>query len=212
LSFSTVWEASVFVQTFRGRVFDPVAVRPVIDRWMTELGPTATGWLGSTSGITDDHQVFVLVRFESEEAARANSDKPEQGQWWAEMAKLFDGEPAFHDSTDVLEESVGDRDSAGFVQVILGKTSDIKRSRELMNADLPGRADGRPDILGSISIGYDNGEYAYVVYFTSEGEAREGEKKELPPEVKAVMDELMSLGVGQPEFLDLRTLWIDSPK
>ena len=93
--------------------------------------------LPRNSGITDDNQLFVLVRFESEEAARANSDKPEQGEWWAEMETLFDGEPIFHDSTDVVEESVGDRDSAGFVQVILGKTTDIDRSRELMNSDLP---------------------------------------------------------------------------
>ena len=202
----------MFVQTIRGKVSDPAAVRPVVDRWMTNLGPTATGWLGSTSGITDDNQLFVLVRFESEEAARANSDKPEQGAWWAEMETLFDGEPIFHDSTDVVEESVGDRDSAGFVQVILGKTTDMDRSRELMNTDLPARAEGRPDILGSISIGYGDGQYAYAIYFTSEAEAREGEKKEMPPEVKAVMDELMSLGAGEPEYLDLKTLWLDSPK
>ena len=92
----------MFAQIIRGKVSDQRAVRPVLDRWMTELGPTAKGWLGSTSGITDDNEVFVLVRFESEEAARANSDKPEQGQWWAEMEKVFDGEPTFQDSNNVI--------------------------------------------------------------------------------------------------------------
>ena len=56
----------MFAQIIRGKVSDPSAVRPVVDRWMTELGPTAKGWLGSTSGVTDDKEVFVLVRFESE--------------------------------------------------------------------------------------------------------------------------------------------------
>ena len=109
----------MFAQIIRGKVTDPWAVRPVVDRWMKELGPTATGWLGSTSGVTDDNEVFVLARFESEEAARANSDKPEQGEWWAEMEKLFDGEPRFQDSTNVLVEATGDLDSAKFVHVTL---------------------------------------------------------------------------------------------
>ena len=98
----------MFAQIIRGKVSDPDAVRPVVDRWMNELGPTATGWLGSTSGATDDGQLFVLVRFESEEAARANSDKPEQGAWWAEMEKLFDGEATFQDSNDVQVDTSGD--------------------------------------------------------------------------------------------------------
>src|SRR6476620_6015827 len=108
----------MFVQTIRGKVSDPAAVRPIVDRWMNDLGPSATGWLGSTSGITDDNQLFVLVRFESDEAARANSDKPEQGEWWAEREKLFDGEPSFQDSNDVQVDTSGDPDVAGFVQVM----------------------------------------------------------------------------------------------
>src|SRR6478609_2735478 len=126
---------------------------------MKELGPTANGWLGSTSGITDDNEVFVLVRFESEEAARANSDRPEQGEWWAEMEKLFDGEPTFRDSTDVKVESVGDLDLAGFVQVITGQSSNRPRARQLMTDIMPSRAAGRPDIIGSVSVEYGDGEY-----------------------------------------------------
>src|SRR6478735_10243916 len=101
-------EAPMFVQTIRGKVTDPDAVRPVVDRWMKDLGPTAKGWLGSTSGITDDGQLFVLARFESEDAARANSDRPEQGEWWAEMEKLFDGEATFQDSNNVKVETPSD--------------------------------------------------------------------------------------------------------
>ena len=70
LSDSTRLEAAVFAQTIRGKTFDPWAVRPLVDRWMKELAPGAIGWLGTTSGVTDDNELFVLVRFESENDAR----------------------------------------------------------------------------------------------------------------------------------------------
>jgi hypothetical protein len=201
----------VFAQIIRGKVSDPTAVRPVVDRWMTELGPTAKGWLGSTSGITDDNEVFVLVRFETEEAARANSERPEQGAWWAEMEKLFDGEPRFQDSNDVQVDTSGDPDAAGFVQVMTGQVTDPDRVKQLM-AEQPDMRTLRPDILGSVSVGHEDGKWAMVIYFTSEAEAREGEVKEMPAEAVKAMEEMQSLSVGQPEFLDLKTPWLDSPK
>ena len=201
----------MFAQIIRGKVSDPTAVRPVVDRWMTELGPTAKGWLGSTSGITDDNEVFVLVRFETEEAARANSERPEQGAWWAEMEKLFDGEPRFQDSNDVQVDTSGDPDAAGFVQVMTGQVTDPDRVKQLM-AEQPDMRTLRPDILGSVSVGHEAGKWAMVIYFTSEAEAREGEVKEMPAEAVKAMEEMQSLSVGQPEFLDLKTPWLDSPK
>lgn len=51
-----------------------------------------------------------------------------------------------------------------------------------------------------------------IVYFRSEKEAREGERKEVPPEMAKAMEELQSLAIGQPEFLDLKNPWLDSPK
>ena len=202
----------MFAQIIRGKVSDPSAVRPVVDRWMTDLGPTATGWLGSTSGITAENEVFVLVRFESAESAAANSDRPEQGQWWAEMAGLFDGEPTFQDSTDVTVEKTGNPDDAEFVQVMTGQTSDPVRAKELMSQDQPDMRSQRPDILGSVTIGHDEGKWTMVIYFTSEDEARKGEQKEMPPEAQKMMEEMMSLSVGAPEYLDIKEPWLDSPK
>ena len=201
----------MFAQIIRGKVSDPDAVRPVVDRWMRELGPHATGWVGSTSGVTEDGQLFVLVRFESEEAARANSDKSEQGKWWAEMEKLFEGEAAFQDSNDVQVDTSGDPDAAGFVQVMSGQVTDPERVKQLM-ADQPDMRALRPDILGSVTVGHDEGKWTMVIYFKSEAEAREGEAKEMPPEALKAMEEMQSLSVGQPEFLDLKAPWLDSPK
>jgi hypothetical protein len=41
--------------------------------------------------LTDDGRFIALARFESEEAARRNTDRPEQDRWWTEIAKLFTG-------------------------------------------------------------------------------------------------------------------------
>ncbi len=201
----------MFAQIIRGKVSDPTAVRPVVDRWMAELGPTAKGWLGSTSGITDGNEVFVLVRFESEEAAQANSDRTEQGVWWADMETLFDGQPTFQDSNDVQVDTSGDPDAAGFVQVMTGQVTDPDRAKQLM-AEQPDMRTLRPDILGSVSVGHEDGKWTMVIYFTSEAEAREGEAKEMPPEALKAMEEMQALSVGQPEFLDLKSPWLDSPK
>jgi hypothetical protein len=43
-----------------------------------------------------------------------------------------------------------------------------------------------------------------VLYFTSEAEAREGERKEVPLELQATMDEMNQLTVEEPEFFDLK--------
>jgi hypothetical protein len=50
-----------------------------------------------------------------------------------------------------------------------------------------------------------------AIYFTNEEEAREGEKKEPPPELAKLMQELGSLQVGETEYFDLRDPWLRSP-
>jgi hypothetical protein len=59
-------------------------------------------------------------------------------------------------------------------------------------------------------MGHEGGAYTMATYFTSEQAAREGERKEPPPQLKAQMEEMGKLSVGQPEFLDLRRPWFYS--
>jgi hypothetical protein len=203
----------MFVQVIMGKVTDAAAVRAALDRWTDELAPGATGWLGSTAGVTDDGRLVALARFESEEAARRNSDRPEQDQWWAETAKLFDGEATFRDSTKVMPDLRGDPDQAGFVQVMQGQQGpDPDRAQQLMNQNADEWAAFRPDVIGSLGISHADDTWTMALYFTSEAEAREGERKEPPPELKAQMDEMNQLSVGVPEFFDLRDPWLRSPK
>lgn len=201
----------MFVQVFQGPVSDPARVRELMDRWVADLGPSADGWLGSTAGVTDDGWFIDLARFDSESAARRNSDRPEQGEWWAQLEKLFTSEPAFHESTDVVVDEHGDLDSAGFVQVMQGRTSDPDRARELTSDDDPAWQDYRPDVLGSLMAMHGDDAWTMAIYFTSEAEAREGEQKEPPESIREAMAELDSLAVGETTYTDLKDPWLASP-
>ena len=201
----------MFVQVIQARTSQPEALTEAFDRWKAEVSPGATGWLGSTAGVTQDGRLIAVARFESEEAAMANSARPEQDAWWTETAQLLDSEARFRNSTDVDVDLQGDPDQAGFVQIIQGRSSDPERAKELMSQDADTWAAYRPDVLGSLAIGHDDGAYTMVLYFTSEAEAREGERKEPPIELRAQMDEMDKLSVGEPEFFDLQQPLLGSP-
>ena len=201
----------MFVQVYQGQVSDTAAMKAQLDKWVAEVAPSATGWLGSTAGVTEDGRFIALARFESESAAQENSDRPEQGAWWEETANLFTNEPVFHNSTDVDVDTPGDPTTAGFVQVMQGRSSDPARARELMASDPTDWATFRPDILGTVNAGHQNGEWTMAIYFTSEEEAREGERKEPPPEMAQMMKEMDELSVGEPSFFDLKEPWLHAP-
>jgi hypothetical protein len=202
----------MFVQVIKGRAADPARVKAALDRWAEELAPEAEGWLGTTAGVTEDGRFIAAARFESEDAARRNSDRPEQDRWWSETSRLFDGEPGFLDSSEVDVDTNGDPAAATFVQVMQGRTSDPERARRMMAEDSTDWSSFRPDMLGSVAAGHDGGAYTMVMWFTSEAEAREGERKEPPPELKAQMEEMGSLSVGEPEFFDLKDPWMYAPR
>lgn len=202
----------MFVQVFQGHVSDTEAARAQLDRWASDLAPGADGWLGSTAGVTDDGLLVALARFESEDAARRNSERTEQGAWWAGLAPLFTDEPAFHDSTWVDVDTYGDPDQAGFVQIMQGRSSDPDRGRALMAEDPTDWRAFRPDILGTLMCGHEDDGWTMAVYFTSEEAAREGEQKPPPPETEALMNEVDALTVGEPSFFDVRDPWLVSPR
>ena len=201
----------MFVQVIQGQVSDAGQLKAAMDRWTKELAPGATGWLGSTAGVTDAGWLVALARFESEEAAQRNSQRPEQDAWWSETAGLFSGPVTFQNSTHVSADTHGNPDDAGFVQIMQGMGKDPDRARELMENDPTDWETFRPDILGTMSIQHDEGAWTMAIYFTSEAAAREGEQKPPPPEVQEMMEELNSLMIGEPTFADLKDPWLSSP-
>jgi len=190
----------MFVQVIEGRTSDPAAMRERGERWQQELRPGAVGYLGATAGSTADGRTVVIVRFEDEASARANSARPEQTAWFEETAKLYDGEPAFTESSDVTEWMGGGSDDAGFVQVM--KSTGVDRAKvEKMDAAFEPFSDQRPDLLGGLRIWTGPDSCIDVAYFTSEEEARKGEQAEVPEAMKELMSEFEDM--GQTEYLDL---------
>lgn len=195
----------MFVQVIRGQLADREAMRRLGDRWEAELRPGAAGFLGATIGITDDGWMINVARFESEEAARRNSDRPEQGEWWAEASKCFESEPSFLDSTDVETTLGGGRDDAGFVQAMIGEVRDRDAFTEVDRQFVERITELRPDVIGGVRVWDGDRRYVELVYFTSEADARRGESQELPAEVADAYQRFQDLH-DSIEFRDLRDL------
>ena len=153
-----------------------------MDAWRDELEPGAGGWLGGTYGIDDDNEFIGVVRFDSRESAMRNSERPEQGAWWAETEKCFDGDVTFHDCDDVTMMLDGGSDDAGFVQVIQGRISDPEKFRMMRDMPMDMLHTERPDIIGGTIAVDKDGYFTQTMAFRTEAEAREGEKKPMPPE------------------------------
>ena len=190
----------MLIQVIEGKVKDADLLRRQMERWRGELKPGASGYLGSTGGITADGRGITLARFESEQAAKANSDRPEQGAWWNETAKAFDGPATFHDCREVDLLLGGGSNDAGFVQIIQGRAKNESEMRKRVS-ELEGQLrERRPDILGMMLAWHGDGGFTQAVYFTSEENAR---RQEQATEQDQLRQEYMSLFEGQPTFFDL---------
>jgi hypothetical protein len=198
----------MFVQVITATVLDPVTARALRERWERDVRPGATGYLGSIGGVTADGRVVVAARFESAEAARANSERPEQDAWWCEMSRTVDG-VRFHDSVRVDSLLLGPADAAGFVQVIRGRIVDAG-GLDALRADIPDleaiEKQHRPEIVGELLAEHGDGTYTEVVWFRSEEAARAGERADQPPELRAVVDRVAAV-LRPEEFYDLTDPW-----
>ena len=200
----------MFIQVIQGEATDRAELHAMLDRWASDVAPTTTGWLGTTAGVTAAGSFVAIARFESAEAARRNSERPEQDQWWTQASKLFHGEVVFRDSLEAEEFLQGGSDQAGFVQVITGQTNDSARLREL-NEQYAQYAHLRPDLIGGVIALHEDGLFTQAAYFTSVAEARAAEGQEPPEEMKAVMDEETDLIAGIA-YIDLDEPWLYSPR
>ncbi len=185
-----------------GTTSDSAALLARFERWNADLKPGATGFLGSTGGVAADGRAVILARFESAEAAAANSERSEQGEWWAETEACFDGPVQFSESTDVEILLAGGSDDAGFVQIM--KATGVDRARlTALDARFTEFASAwRPDLIGGIRVWTGRAAYVEAGYFTSEAEARAGEKIEPPAEFADLFAEFGEM-MAEVEFLDI---------
>jgi hypothetical protein len=199
----------MFIQVVKGKTKDAAGVKALGETWQAELKPGAKGWLGTTSGVAKDGTFIVVIRFESQEDAQANSDRPEQGAFFQEILKLLDGAPTFYNCNDVTTFMGGGSDDAGFVQLMIYKPSDLDKAKELNKKFENMDMSGRPDIIGGTSAVSSDGTVIDTNYFTSEAEARAGEKGEMPAEMQEMMKEYGEV-VGNVEYVDISDPWLYS--
>jgi hypothetical protein len=191
----------MFVQVFQAKVRDRESWARRGEVWRREIRPRTTGFMGYTSGVTDDREMITVVRFKSEEAARVDNDLPEQGAWFEESSKVFDGEVIFHDcrEADVLLD--GGSDDAGFVQVMQGRAKDQVQMRSQMKDLEPELRELRPDLIGGTIAWHGDGGFTQAAYFSSEADAREGERVMAG---SPLVNKFMSMIDGDLTFYDLR--------
>jgi hypothetical protein len=201
----------VFIQVIQGHTSDPDRLRRQFERWLEELAPEATGWLGATFGVTEEGTAISVVRFESQEAAQANSSRPEQGSWWAETEKCYDSGVTFHDCAQVQQIWGGGSDEAGFVQVIQGRMLEPNALQSFVNAmEATGRH--RLDVIGGTFAFHEDGKgFTETIYFTNERDARQAEA-EMNQRTDEVADEMRMFGENTTDvgYLDLRDPWLVS--
>ncbi|WP_072690559.1 hypothetical protein [Rhodococcus marinonascens] len=192
----------MFIQVMQGKVSDEEGLRRCLDQWVEELQPTAIGFLGATQGVCDDGTYIALARFESAEAARRNSERPEQGAWWAEAQKCFEGGISAMDCPEAMSWMGGGSDEAKFVQVLEGHTTDASRMRDILDEAEPHLRELRPEILGGTLCTYGEDKFVEAVYFSSESEARSHEKMENPAGLQSLFEEENRL-MGDVSYYDM---------
>ena len=191
----------MFAQVIRGKVSDASALRERSEAWQAELRPGAKGFLGSTGGVTADGEAVLIARFADRAAAEANGSRPEQGAWWTETERIFDGSPSFADSDDVELTLGGGADGAGFVQIMEGRVDDRDALASFEDEWNPKLQAARPDVIGGVRIWHGEGRFTEAAYFTSESEARAGEER-MPDELVDAWQQYMDL-VKVERYLDL---------
>jgi hypothetical protein len=195
----------MFIQVIQAKCSQPDELRAFADGSMDEIRPGSIGILGGTFGVTDDGDFIGVVRFESAEAAAANSARPEQDAWAKKFASHLDGPPSFSDYDDVSDFLGGGSDDAGFVQVIRGHVDDVAGAKALIN-DTGDLAKMRPEIIGGTFAVTADGDFTQTVYFSDEASARQGEQQAPPAEMREVIESMMA----GASFYDLRSPWFET--
>jgi hypothetical protein len=154
-----------------------------------------------TGGVTDDRRFLLFVRWESEEAGDAFLMRPQQQAWYEEFQKSFDGPVHFDESGDVTTYLAGGSDTAGFVQGM--KVSGVDRQRiDAADREFEKIAPGiRPDLIGGIRVWTAADAFVEANYFTSEDQARAGEREEPPPEMAEGFADFMEM-TKDAEYFD----------
>lgn len=198
----------MFVRLVESTAVTKPLLRNAWDHLNNELA-VLPGWLGAAAGIARGNRFYASHRFESR-AAADEAFATEKVSFWCEELERHIVDPETRQSDDAKILIHGDASRAGFVQLIMGRTSD-RAGMEAVNAGMQEvmRAH-RPDVLGSL-IFWEGERFTEIVFFTSELEARAAESREFPGGLEGLFGELLQL-TDDLEFVDLTDPWLAAPE
>ena len=197
----------MFIQVIEGTSNRPDVLHRRLEIWNRELKPGAVGYLGSTGGCTPDGDCIMVVRFESRDAAYRNSDRPEQTAWWQMTNRYFVGPVRFHESEDVQVMTHGALEHAQLVQAMDGYVTDLERAHATESEAAAVLAAQRPDLLGSVTAYFDDGEFTELAYFATKEVARDGGQRAMPQETVEAFAEWSEVMLVE-RYLDLAEPWL----
>ena len=197
----------MYAHVVRGRTRAGARADEAWQRWVADVAPLASGWRDTTGGTTAQGEVVAVTRFSSARDAQRTLSLPQHRSWWDATLAELDGEADVMESDDVTPpESVVDP-SAGFVQMMMATVADrpgVERVEE--EIDEPFKR-WRPDLLGGYRVWMLGSRLLAVDYFTSEAEARAGERRQPPPEVAEAMPRWLE-HMADVEWFDLAQSWV----
>jgi hypothetical protein len=109
---------------------------------------------------------------------------------------------SFLDCSDARPWLGGGDDQAGFVQIMEGRSTDVRRMHEIMDEVGERMRQARPEIIGAMLADASDGRYVEAIYFTSEAEARDHEKMDVPDDLRSLFEEETRL-MGEVSYFDL---------
>jgi hypothetical protein len=198
---------SMFVDVISGSTENPHEMQRRIGEWVTDIAPHTPGWRGTTAGVAADGTFVAMTRIDAEVAPA-----PAHDQWRTATLALLAGDRSslIYDRVNLLEEQ-GDVGSAEFVQFVLGRVRNTAESHRYLTEFDAVYAPLRPDCVGRLMAGRDDGRFIGAFYFTSEEEARAAEGQEMSPEIVALIERGETLSDGPAIYIDLTRPWIHRP-
>lgn len=202
-----------FVRFGCGQATDVDALRSRWDAGHADLVAAADGWLGTSAGTTPGGHWVAAIAYRSGAAARNAEASPAYQAWWDGVRDFVDGPVVVEETADVhlwVPPGRSGRGPAGFVQVMRATVGDRARFEAIEEAVGDRFAALRPDVLGGLRAWHGPQRVTVVDWFTSEAEARAGEARPVPDDLRDQFSAWLAELDGVAWF-DLSEPWESGP-
>lgn len=168
----------MFIRILRGQAFNGAAMRTEIARWPQALSAGAPGWQRLTAGIGNDGELVLVLRYDTEVAARRDRERPELGAWQGSVERHLVGPGQWYDCPVVHTMKDGDTGDAGFLRVVQGRLADPVRLAAMRAEVEHTLREHAPHVLGvTVAEHADGTGFTEITYLTSERETRAAERQ-----------------------------------